>query len=377
MTSTQAQSPTNIQQKQPVKFVPKNKKQFFTDLTQRVNAYFKENNISKQANGSMKFKTAFFIFGTIGLYALIMSQIFSPLVMLGLAIILGSFKAFLAFNVGHDAIHGSYSESNLVNKLLSRSFDFLGGNSYMWSITHNKIHHTYTNIPGHDEDIDLAPGIVRLCPNEPWKPMMRYQKYYSFLLYGLAGLFRVFKQDYYKFFKKEIGAFDNTNHPKVEYFNLFFYKAVYYFTFIAAPIIFLDLTIGQVLLGFLIMMATEGFVLGLVFQLAHVVEDVEFPEPNAENNIEEVWAIHQLQTTANFSRKSWLATFLCGGLNYQVEHHLFPNICHIHYPELSHIVKKTADEYGIIYNENETFFSALKSHYNMLDKFGKKPLEVA
>lgn len=372
MTSAQVQTPV----KQPVKFVPKDKNQFFPVLTQRINSYFKDKNISKAANGSMVFKTIFFIVGAIGLYSLIMSNTLTAGWMLVTAILLGAFKAFLAFNVGHDAIHGSYSENKFVNRLLSRSFDFLGGNSYVWSITHNKIHHTYTNIPGHDEDIDLAPGIVRLCPNEPWKPMMRFQKYYAFVLYGLAGLFRVFKQDYFKFFKKEIGAFDNTNHPKMEYFNLFFYKFLYYSIFIFAPLYFIDLSVGQILFGFFIMMLTEGFVLGLVFQLAHVVEDVDFPEPTTENHIEEVWAVHQLQTTANFARKSWLATFLCGGLNYQVEHHLFPNICHIHYPELSHIVKETADEHGIIYNENESFFSALQSHFRMLDKFGRKPVEA-
>ncbi|MCP4521542.1 MAG: acyl-CoA desaturase [Cytophagales bacterium] len=359
--------------KLPVKFVPKDKKDFFIVLTQRINAYFKEKEISKFANGTMVFKTIFFMVGVFTLYGLIISQLFNPLVMLALAILLGSFKAFLAFNVGHDAIHGSYSESKLTNQILSKTFDFLGANSYMWSITHNKVHHTYTNIPGHDEDIDLAPGIIRLCPDEPWKPMMKYQKYYAFLLYGLAGLFRIFKQDYYKFFKKEIGSFDNTNHPKIEYFNLFFYKLVYYSIFIFAPLYFIDLPIITTLLGFIIMMLTEGFVLGLVFQLAHVVEDVDFPEPTSENHIEEVWAIHQLQTTANFARKNWLATFLCGGLNYQVEHHLFPNICHIHYPAMSHIVKSTAEEYDIIYNENETFFSALQSHFNMLTKFGKQP----
>ncbi|HEY8402102.1 MAG TPA: acyl-CoA desaturase [Cytophagaceae bacterium] len=355
---------------QKVRFVDPKKSEFFSTVKQRVDAYFKENNISKNANGLMYFKTAFFLTGLAVLYVLIISNIFSPLIMLGLAILLGMFAAFIGFNVCHDAIHGSYSSNPRVNKILSYVFNIIGANAYVWSITHNVVHHTYTNIPGHDEDLEVAPGLIRLSKEEKINKIQRYQHIYAFFLYGLASLSWVFRKDYIKFFKPNIGSQDNRKHPKGEVFNLFFFKAVYYTLFIVIPLIVLDITWWQFLIGFFAMHMAEGLVLGLVFQLAHVVEGADFPEPNEKGNIEEAWAIHQMRTTANFSRKSALATFLCGGLNMQIEHHLFPKICHIHYPAISEIVKKTALEFNVPYIENRTFFSALKSHYRMLKKFG-------
>lgn len=256
------------------------------------------------------------------------------------------------------------------------SFNFLGANDYMWSIQHNIAHHTYTNIPGHDEDTEVAKGLLRLSPADKRTKIMKYQHYYAFFLYSFASLSWVLRKDYVKFFQKKIGdSVDTSHHPKKEVFNLFFFKGVYYTIFIVAPLVFLDITVGQFLIGFITMHLAEGLVLGLVFQLAHVVEGTSFPEPDPQGNIEEAWAVHQMYTTANFARKSWLANFLCGGLNMQVEHHLFPYICHTHYAKISDIVKQTAEEFNVPYIENPTFFAAIKSHYNVLRKLGKADLE--
>nr|WP_313983821.1 fatty acid desaturase [Xanthocytophaga flavus] len=186
----------------------------------------------------------------------------------------------------------------------------------------------------------------------------------------MTSLSWVLRKDYLKFFHHRIGAHSYT-HPRKEYFNLFFYKAIYYFFFIVLPLVLLDLSWWQVGLGFVIMHLIEGITLGLVFQLAHVVEGTNFPTPNAQGNMEDAWAVHQLRTTANFAPDSKLAAFLCGGLNRQIEHHLFPKICHVHYPALSVIVRHTAQEFGLPYLENKTFFIALQSHYRMLRKLGK------
>ena len=296
--------------------------------------------------------------------------------MLALAVGIGAFSAFIGFNVCHDAIHGAYSSKSWVNTSLSLVFNVIGANAYVWSITHNKIHHTYTNIPDHDEDIDVAPGLIRLSPLEEYKRHMKYQHYYAFFVYGLASLSWVLRKDFVKFFQKKIGQYDNTNHPRKEYFNLFFFKAVYYTLFIVLPLVYLDITWWQFLIGFFALHMTEGFILGLVFQLAHVVEGTGFPSPNIEGNIEEAWAVHQMQTTANFARKNRLANFLCGGLNFQIEHHLFPHICHTHYVKISEIVKATAQECNVPYIESETFTGALKSHFSTLRKLGQKPAMV-
>jgi linoleoyl-CoA desaturase len=360
---------------QKLKFVDKNRSEFFATVRKRVDQYFKDNHTSRHANAEMVFKTVFFLGGAAGLYSLILSGQFGAWAMLGLSALLGMFLAFIGFNVCHDAIHGAYSSNQWVNKTLGLVFNVIGANAYVWSITHNVVHHTYTNIPGHDEDIDVAPGLVRLSPEEKLTGMMRYQHLYAFLLYGLASLSWVFRKDYKKFFQPFIGHYDNRRHSATEYFNLFFFKIVYYALFIILPLMLLDIAWWQFLIGFLTMHIAEGLVLGLVFQLAHVVEGTDFPYPNTEGNIEEAWAVHQMMTTANFARKSYIANFLCGGLNFQIEHHLFPKICHVHYRPISEIVRATALEFGLPYIDNPTFWEATLSHYRMLKKFGKEAWE--
>lgn len=355
-----------------VKFNGRNQSGFYADVKKDVEGYFKSNNIGKNANAAMVFKTVFFLSSLVVVYGLLVFGQLSNGMNLLFAIMLGMIQAFIGFNVCHDAIHGSFSSKRRVNKGLSLVFNLIGANPYVWDVCHNKVHHTFTNIPGHDEDLEVAPGLVRISPVEDYKPVMRFQHIYAFFLYSLASLSWVFRKDYVKFFQKKIGETDNTNHPRIEYFNLFFYKALYYAIYIVIPLIVMDITWVQFIVGFLLMHISEGFVLGLVFQLAHVVEGIEFPEPSEDGRLDESWAVHQMQTTANFSRNSPVATFLCGGLNYQIEHHLFPNICHIHYPEISKIIEKHAKNYGVPYHCNETFISALQSHYKMLRKFGQK-----
>ena len=352
-----------------IRFNNANQSSFFSDVRKKVDVYFHEQGISKKANKSMWIKVNVFLIVFFLLYGLILSNQFSPLVMLVFAILLGVFSAFVGFNICHDAIHGALSSSTKVNKFFSLFFHLVGANPYVWNITHNVVHHTYTNIAGHDEDIEIAPGLIRLSDDEELNKLHRYQHYYAFPLYSFASLSWIFRKDYKKFFQEKIGEHPNTNHPKIEYFNLFFYKFLYYFLFLILPILITDITWWQGLIGFLALHFAQGLVMGLVFQLAHVVEGTEFPLPNVDGNIEDAWAEHQMRTTANFSLKSKLAAFLLGGLNQQVEHHLFPKICHIHYPAISGIVRETAYEYELPYLENVTFADALKSHYVTLKKF--------
>lgn len=354
-----------------VKFTNINKSTFYATLRQRVDSHFEDQQLSIHANGAMWFKAFFFLGGFIALYLLILFGGYTPLVMMIMAVALGIFGAFVGFNICHDAIHKAFSGYSIINKTFSILFSLVGASAYVWSICHNVVHHTYTNIAGHDEDIDVAPGLIRFCQNEPVNKIQRYQHFYAFGLYSLAMLSWVFRKDYKKFFQTKIGA-QVTNHPKIEYFNLFFFKFVYYFLFIGLPLLVLPIIWWQFLIGFLVMQFSQGLVLGLVFQLAHVVEGTSFPLPNGEGNIEEAWAAHQMMTTANFAVNSKTAAFLCGGLNRQVEHHLFPKICHIHYPAIGKIVKATALEFNLPYIESPTFLSALGSHYRMLRKLGKE-----
>lgn len=319
----------------------------------------------------MWLKASFFLIGFIALYGLILSGMFNVWAMLLLAVLLGMFSAFIGFNICHDAIHGALSSNKKINKVFSFLFNFIGASPYVWSITHNIVHHTYTNIAGHDEDIEVAPGLIRISEEEPVNRLQRYQHWYAFPLYSLSSIMWVFRKDYKKFFQPKVGE-HIMKHPKIEYFNLFFYKAVYYFLFIILPLIVIKITWWQFLLGFLALHIAEGLTMGLVFQLAHVVEGTVFPFPDERGDMQEAWAEHQMHTTANLATGSKTAAFLLGGLNRQVEHHLFPKICHIHYNDIGRIIKQTALEFGIPYIESPTFLAALRSHYRVLKKFGKE-----
>lgn len=319
----------------------------------------------------MWMKASFFLIGYVALYGLILSNQFGLWAMLGLAMLLGTFAAFIGFNVSHDGLHGAFSAKGWVNQLTGNTFYLLGANPYIWKVTHNIVHHTYTNIPGHDEDIELAPGLVRLDPQEKLHPWHRYQQWYTFPLYALASLSWVFRKDFVKFFKAKIGHHDNSLHPRAEYIKLFVSKTIYYIFFLVVPYLVLDLTWWQLATGFFLMHVAEGLVLGLVFQLAHAVEGTDFPLPDGKGDIQAAWAVHQMHTTANFAPNSALAAFLCGGLNRQIEHHLFPKVCHIHYPAIGAIVKETALEFGLPYLENRSFGSALLSHFRLLRTLGR------
>jgi len=317
----------------------------------------------------MWFKTAVFLSAFFTVYALIISNHFSIWIMMPLAILLGIVSAFVGFNICHDAIHGSFSSNKTVNSIFSFVFNLVGANPYVWSITHNIVHHNFTNIPGHDEDIDVAPGLIRISEQDPVNRIQRFQHLYAFPLYGLASISWALRKDYKKFFQKYVGHHE-MKHPKMEYFNLFFFKGLYYFLFIVLPLLALDISWWQFIIGFLLLHLAQGMTMGLVFQLAHVVEGTHYPNPNGSGNMEEAWAEHQMRTTANFSTDSRIAAFFLGGLNRQIEHHLFPGICHIHYGAISKIVKRTALEFNIPYIESPTFIAALKSHYKILRKFG-------
>jgi linoleoyl-CoA desaturase len=358
---------------QKVKFI-KDHSGFYQAIKDRADYYFESNHLSRHANSAMIFKTVFFLGGAASLYVFILSGLFSLWTMFAMSVVLGMCSAFIGFNVCHDALHGSYSSIPFINHTLGGIFHLIGANTYNWNISHNIVHHTYTNIHEHDDDLVIVPGLVSVCPQDRPNPIQRYQHYYAFAFYGFAAIAWVFTKDYIRFFKKNVGGVDTSSHSRLELFKLFFFKAVYYLLVIALPLMLLPISWWQFIIGFLAMQIAKGFVLGLVFQLAHIVEGLEFPEPDASGRMEDNWASHQMRTTANFGINNRVTSFFCGGLNMQIEHHLFPKVCHTHYPALSKIVKKAARDYGLPYYENTSFGTALMSHFRVLKKFGKESL---
>lgn len=352
----------------------KNKAKFFPTLRKRTNAYFEENQISKHANANMIVKTiVMFALYFAPFLLMIFEVVTNPWAMLGLCAIMGIGAAGLGLGVQHDANHGAYSTNPRINRILSWSLNIVGGNAYTWKVQHNYLHHTYTNIHDLDEDI-AGRGILRFSPFAELKPFHRFQYIYAFLLYAIGTLqwvtikdFKQFKEYKERGMEKKVRA-----NLKEELLLLIGFKVFYFLYIFVLPMVVLDITWYQWLAGFVCMHVFTGLILAMIFQVAHLMEETthhDFPHDNG--TIQNQWAIHQVETTANFATNSVFLNWFAGGLNFQVEHHLFPHICHVHYKAISKIVKETADEFEIPYNEEKTMFSALKSHIRLLKKLGR------
>jgi linoleoyl-CoA desaturase len=342
---------------------------FGPEVKRRVAAYFSERGLSDKANAAMVAKTVILLTVPAVAYGLILSNRVPPVGMLGLAVLIGVCVAALGFCVAHDALHGAYSRRPGVNRALGLVFDLLGANGYMWKITHNVIHHTYTNIHGIDEDLTVSP-LLRLSPEAPRRPIHRWQHWYALPAYSLSTLFWVFVKDYKYFLARDLGPYRNRKHPRSEIAILLGTKALYYTWSIIIPLAVLNVTWWQFGIGFLAMHLTAGMILGVVFQLAHVVEDTDHPLPDAGGTMESAWMVHEMRTTADFGRSNPLLNWFVGGLNFQVEHHLFPKVCSVHYPAISPIVEQVARECGVPYHAAPTFRAAVRSHLAMLRQLG-------
>jgi linoleoyl-CoA desaturase len=355
-----------------VTFNETNQPEFYKELRRRVNAHFTENKISKFANFNMKFKTIFMVFlYSIPLFIMFTGIITNVWVMIGLWAIMGFGMAGIGLAVMHDANHGAYSSDHRVNSFVGWILNYIGGYHNNWKIQHNVLHHSYTNIDGHDEDISKQ-GLVRFSPSQERKRFFALQSLYIPILYSIMTLYWfVFKdiEQTVRYKKKDLLKTQGLTFGKAMV-QIIAFKLLYLGFTIILPIVLMDFLWWQVLLGFLTMQLICGMILALIFQCAHVIEETEFYSVEESGSMENNWAIHQLKTTANFANNSKLFSWYIGALNFQIEHHLFPTICHVHYKDISKIVETTAHEYGLPYHKHKTFFGALKSHFGLLHRLG-------
>ena len=363
-----------MQATQSLRFSRKDTQDFFKTLNQRVNHYFKENKIPKTGNWKLYVKTIFMFSLLVAPYAMVLTLSFNLWIKLLLCIVMGIGMAGVGMNVMHDGNHGSFSKHPWINKFMGSSIYILAGNVFNWKVQHNILHHTYTNIHGHDEDLE-AGRVLRFSKHSEWFPHHKFQHYYSVFLYGLLtlnwALFADFQQ--MKRYTKRKLSYLNSKCPSLQWTGLFLTKIIYFSIWIVLPILFIDAPWWTVLIGFVAMHYTAGIILSLIFQLAHVVEDAEMHEAHKSGTMKNTWAIHQLKTTVNFATKNKIMNWFTGGLNHQIEHHIFPHISHIHYTKIGSIVRKTAKEFNLPYNEYKTTRSALFSHFKFLKQMGAQP----
>lgn len=344
------------------------------ELKDRVDAYFDGKGLSKHADSRMVRKSVFFFGSVVAVLAVLVSGVVPAGLAVFLCLLLGVLNAAIGFNIGHDAIHGSYSDKPWVNAILSRSFDFVGASSFTWSTAHNFVHHTYTNVPGVDHDLEPGPFLLLYQRQQPaW--IYRFQHVYSWFLYAFASLAWLYKKDFQQAFAPDPRS--GKRAPTGKIVDMVVWKIGHVALYVGLPMLVSGYAWWQVILGYLAIHAATGVTLAAVFQLAHVVEKTAFPTPDAQHRMADSFMLHQLKTTANFAPTSWLANFFCGGLNHQIEHHLFPKICHIHYPALAPIVREVALKHGAPYHEYPSFGAAFVSHLRTMRRFGLPPKETA
>lgn len=338
----------------------------WVELKRRVDEYFATNNIKKTGNWRLYLKTIILLL-SFGTTYFLLVFVNSPgwLHILECALV-GVLSAGIGFCVMHDANHGGYSKSKTWNDVLGLSLNLLGGNSKLWKIKHGDIHHTNTNTDGFDEDIEAQPAL-RLHPNQKWLPVHKYQYkfWYWATVYSLLYFAWIWFNDYKKYFSGRIMHKTGIKFSTSEHIIFWVSKVFYITTFVVIPIVFVGF--WPWLVGYAVVMVTCSFLIALVFQLAHVVEEVEQP---TKGNTREYFAEHQIATTSDFATSSKILTWYLGGLNFQVEHHLFPKISHIHYPSIHKIVKGTCEEYGFVFHEHKSFMDAIRSHISELRLLG-------
>lgn len=343
---------------------------FFSTLRSRIDEHLNSINVKASGNWKLYSKTIILFVCLALLYTLLVFFTpSSPLLSIFLCALVGVNFSFIGFNVMHDGSHGSYSSRRWVNKLMALSLNVMGGNAFYWHQKHNISHHSFTNIEGADEDIDISPFMrMNHIQSKYW--FHRFQHIYGLMLYTITYLMWIFYQDFVKYFGGKVGDRDiKQNLSLVQHFGFWVSKLLYIGVFIVVPIFYVGLV--QTIIGFLCMAMVTGLIIAVVFQLAHVVGTVDFvAKAIPVTSIEADWATHQIRTTANFGTNSKLLAWCLGGLNFQVEHHLFPKISHIHYPKISKIVRETCNEFNIAYNEFPSMLGAIRAHLLHLREVG-------
>lgn len=343
---------------------------FYKDLKTRVHHYFEDKKIDTHGDYRNLVKTIILLSTFLGTYVILAFHLLPGAWALLLCVLLGVTTALIGFNIMHDGAHGSLSKSPVVNRLAALTLNMLGASSFLWNIKHNIIHHTFTNVDHVDDDI-LNEPFFRMTVSQQRRKIHRFQHIYFPFAYGLMYMFWIFMLDFKKYFSRRIADHGNIKIGFKDHFGFWLTKVLYVFFYFVVPLFFYS--VPALLLGYSVFAITTGLITSVVFQLAHTVEDTSFITPPEQAvPIESDWATHQVRTTANFATSSKIVTWLTGGLNHQVEHHLFPKISHVHYPELSLIVRDVCKQYGLPYHEQVTFRKAVASHIRFLYKLGRK-----
>lgn len=340
---------------------------FYAALKKRVDERFPGVRTRGAGGWRMLPKTAIIL--TLFVVSYVFLVFFSPSILTTIlaAFVLAQSLALIGFNLVHEGAHGSYSNNKTINWLMGATAGFLGGSHLIWWHKHNVLHHTYTNVEEMDTDIQTG-GVMRWSPLQEWRPWHRFQHVYAFPVYSLF-VFLLIYSDIERIISRRIGNYSLPKPSPSQHANFWLTKVFYFGYALVLPLFFN--TWWHVLAVLLLVNLILGLTLSTIFSLAHTVEGPVFRSPDPESGgMGKEWAVHEVETTANFAPRSRLLSWYVGGLNSQIEHHLFPNVCHIHYPRLRKVVEETCRDFSVTYLSYPTLLAAVRSHYRHLKVMG-------
>ncbi len=342
---------------------------FHAAVKRRAAAYFEATGRARWGGGAMHAKTGAILGWFAGSYALLLlCGGSSAWLAVALTLSVALATAGIGFSVMHDANHGAYSRSVRVNRAWGLALDFVGASSYLWRFKHNVHHHTYANIDGMDADIDGEP-FLRLARSQRLRAFHRYQHVYAWPLYGVLAVKWWFVDDVLDLVRGRIGQLPFPRPRGRELVAVLAGKAVFLTWALVVPV--LVFRSGWPVVLFLLGSLTLGVVLSTVFQLAHAVPEAEFhAAAPGDQRMPTGWAEHQVRATVDFAPSNRLLGWYVGGLNFQIEHHLLPDVCHVHYPALAGIVEATCVAHGVPYRTQPTLRAAMAAHYRFLRALG-------
>lgn len=346
-------------------------KLFLREANQLCRSYFKENQLSPFANSRWWTKFALILVALISSYLLV---ILNPSTSIFLHILSMVFfnLVCMAFglNIAHDASHNALFRSKKTNYWFTKAFDFIGISGYVWTLRHVRSHHKYTNVP--EMDADLAKqNIIRLSPTSKILPHHKFQVYYAILIYAHYTLLLVYVKDLIFLFSKDVGSEKGLSHPPRDVLITIFGKVLYTTYALIVPLLVLDIQPGWIVLAFYLSHLVTSVTAFMVLFTTHFQDDTAFPTVNDKDKVNMDWATHQLACTADFAPSSTLITWATGGLNLHLAHHLYPGICHIHYPAVTRIIKECASKHGLAYHAN-SWPLAIASHWRFLYRMGRE-----
>jgi linoleoyl-CoA desaturase len=353
-----------------IRFRQGNRGDFYRIVRQRVRAYFDTTGRHRFGDWSVYGKGALYASLAASSYGLILFGGFGPWTMLALAIGFGVSALLLSINVAHDAAHDALSPNRAVNRVVQAAcFMLLGADPYLWRLRHVKSHHTFPNVNGCDIDID-SNRFLRLSPNHPRRGYLRAQHLYAPFIIWLVDIDTVFFKDIQYLFRRRLANMVDIRHPAWAYAMFFVCKAAYLSIVVAIPMLVLPIPWWQVIVGWMAMSFVSSALFVYLLIGTHFAEETDFPEFDASGTIDHDWATHALVTSLDWSPRSGLATFVAGGANAHAAHHLFPNVCHVHYRAITEIVARTASECGLRYNVT-TLPRMIRSHFRFLRRMGR------